>query len=276
MSEREPYYLTTAIFYPSAAPGAALDVRGDRRRCDRSLPAPARPRDALPDRHGRALGQRRARRPRAGRRPARADRSVGGDLAGHLRAVRHQLRSVHPHDRSRPRALPRPRWCAVPRRRRRLQGPVLGLVLHGRQRVQDRPAARRRALPRSPDPRAAVARGAELLLPPLGLPGAAGAAVRRQPVLLRARALPQRGARLAARRPARLLHQPRRGRRGGSRSRATPTTASTSGSTPSPTTSPAPDSRTTRWPSTDGGRPTSTSSARTSPASIACTGRRCS
>ena len=45
----------------------------------------------------------------------------------------------------------------------------------------------------------------ELLLPPLGLPGAPRAAVRREPVVLRAGALPQRGARLAARGPARLL-----------------------------------------------------------------------
>ena len=56
-----------------------------------------------------------------------------------------------------------------------------------------------RSLPRPSDPRAAMAGGEQLLLPALRLPGAARAAVRREPVVLRAGALPQRGARLAAR-----------------------------------------------------------------------------
>ncbi len=49
--------------------------------------------------------------------------------------------------------------------RRHLQGHLRGLVLPGRQRVQDRFAARRRPLPRPPGPRAELARGGELLLP---------------------------------------------------------------------------------------------------------------
>ena len=95
--------------------------------------------------------------------------------------------------------------------RRHLQGHLRRLVLPGRQRVQDRCADRRRPLPRSPDPGAAVAGGGELLLRPVALPGEAGAAVRArtrrfcEPEHFRNEVLGwlQRGA-------ARLLDQPRR------------------------------------------------------------------
>ena len=135
---------------------------------------------------------------------------MGGDLEADLRALRHQLRSVHPHDRCGPRGRIGRDGSARAGQRRRLRGRLLRMVLHRLQRVQDRSAARRRALPRPPHPRAAVAGGVELLLPPLGLPGASRAALRRQPVVLRAGALPQRGARLAARGIARLQRQPLR------------------------------------------------------------------
>src|SRR5213076_2917907 len=93
---------------------------------------------------------------------------------------------------------------------RHLQGHVLRLVLPRRQRVQDRVAAGRRPLPGSPDPRAAMVGGGELLLPAEPIPAGARAPVRREPELLRAGALPQRGPRLAARGTARLLREPSR------------------------------------------------------------------
>ena len=236
MADRATYYLTTAIFYPATKPvlhsmfeaiGADAIARYHRLLGQGG---------ALPDRLRRALGQRRARRARARHRPARADRPVGGHLEGDVRSLRHQLRSVHPHHRSRPRR--RIGRDGAPRagERRRLPGRLLRLVLHRLQRVQDRSAAGRRPLPRPPDARAGVAGGGELLLPPLGLPGAARAAVCREPVVLRARALPQRGARLAARGPARLLHQPIGRHLGHPVPRRRPRIASTSGSTRSPTT----------------------------------------
>ena len=143
-----------------------------------------------------------------GDRPARADRPVGGDLEGDVRALRDQLRSVHPHDRSGSRRRIDGDGATRPGKRRRLPGRVLGVVLHRLQRVQDRPAARERPLPRPPVTRAAVAGREQLLLPALGLPGAPRAAVRGEPIVLRAGALPQRGARLAQGRAARLQHQP--------------------------------------------------------------------
>ena len=86
--------------------------------------------------------------------------------------------------------------------------------------------------PDHPDARAPVARGGELVLRACRkYQERARAALPRQPVVLRAGALPQRGPRLAARGAARLLDQPRRARTGASRSRAIPTTGSTSGST---------------------------------------------
>ena len=44
--ERETHYLTTAIFYPSPKPGAALDVRGHRRGHAGAIPTAYRPEPA--------------------------------------------------------------------------------------------------------------------------------------------------------------------------------------------------------------------------------------
>ena len=207
MSERDTYYLTTAIFYPSAKPAlhSMFEAIGADMiaRYQRLMGREVRFLTGL-DEHS-ANVERDARQ---GDRSARADRPVGGDVEGHVRALRDQLRSLHPHHRSRPRRGVGRDGPPRAGQRRRLPGPVLGLVLHRLQRVQDRPAARRRPLPRPPDPRAAVAGGEQLLLPPLGLPGAPRAAVRGQPVVLRAGALPQRGPRLAEGGAARLQHQP--------------------------------------------------------------------
>ena len=159
------YYLTTAIFYPSPAPalhslfeaiGADAIARYHR------LHGRGHP---VPDRHGRALGERRARRrdeqgvePRDLVDPWAAtwraafdrfgisyDRFIRTTDPDHARASTEMVRRAHG-------------------RRRHLQGHLRRLVLPGRQRVQDRCADRRRPLPRPPDARAAVAGGGELLL----------------------------------------------------------------------------------------------------------------
>ena len=150
--------------------------------------------------------------------------------------------------------------------------------------------SRRYALPEPPDGAASVAIGAQLVLPPVGLPGAAGALLRGAPRLRPAGLPAQRDARLHSRRARGLLDQPSRGDMG----------------------HPVPDHarrlllaaarrnvgsggrhrlrlvrrahqlrhrrRLPRRPGrvrSAGGRPTCTSSARTSPASTRSTGRRC-
>ena len=94
------------------------------------------------------------------------------------------------------------------RPRRHLPGRLRRPLLRRLRGVQDRGGARRRQVPR-PRHRARVDRGAQLVLPPLRLPGPAARALRRA-ARLRAAGLPlQRGAQLHRGRAARLLDQPR-------------------------------------------------------------------
>ena len=204
------YYLTTAIFYPSPAPPlhSLFEAIGA---------------DAIA-RYHRALGQETrfltgmdehsAQVEPMARQHGKEPKDLVDEWAVVWRAAFDRFdisydRFIRTTDPDHVRAsieMVTPR----PGRRRHLQGHLRRLVLPGRQRVQDRCADRRRPLPGSPDPGAAVAGRGELLLRPVALPGAAGAAVRGEPVLLRAGALPQRGAGLAQGGAARLQRQPRR------------------------------------------------------------------
>ena len=88
---------------------------------------------------------------------------------------------------------------ARPRQRPRLRGGLRGLVLPALRRLQDRVGAGRgQHLPDPQDPARARA-GGELVLPPVDLPGAARAPLRRAPGLRAPRAPLQRGA---------VVHQP--------------------------------------------------------------------
>ena len=84
-----------------------------------------------------------------------------------------------------------------------------GLYCVGCEEFKTRGRARRRQVP-DPRHRPRVDRGEELLLPPLGLPGAAARAVRERPDFVLPRLPLQRGQELHRRRAARLLDQPRR------------------------------------------------------------------
>ena len=203
-------------------------------------------------------------------------------------------RPVHPDDRPRPRPGGPGDGPAGPRQRRHLSRHLRGLVLPERGLPQRHPTSWRRAsgddCPNHPDVPLQWLTETQLVLPPVGLPGAPRAALRRAPGLRPAGVPAQRDARVHPAGPRGLLDQPRRRATGASRSRS-PRTArppsartargiprparSTSGTTRSSTTSPAPASRTTPTRSRSGGRPTCTSSARTSPASTRSTGRRC-
>ena len=202
---------------------------------------------------------------------------------------------VHPHHRSRPCPCRAGDGSPGACQRRHLPRHVRGLVLPERglpqrdRRGRDRP---RDDLPEPPRGPAPVADRAQLVLPPVGLPGTARAALRRA---TRSSSSPTTGATrcsassAAASRTSRSAASGRRAT-GASRSRSprtarrrcartargTPRRArSTSGSTRSSTTSPAPASPTIRTRSPAGGRPTCTSSARTSSASTRSSGRRC-
>ena len=124
---------------------------------------------------------------------------------------------LHPDDRPRPRPIRPgdgpPGACG----RRHLRRHVRGLVLPERGLPQPHRRRRDRRRDDLPEPSrgpAPVAHGAELVLPPLGLPGAPRALVRGAPRLRPARLPAQRDARLHPRRPRGLLDQPGRGRVG--------------------------------------------------------------
>ena len=184
-------------------------VHDDRHRHPRPPHAPARRGGVLPHRHrrarraGRPAGRARGRLAEGARRPQRA--ALPGPDAAHQRLQR----LLHPHLRPAPPQARPGGHAAHLRQRPRLQGPVRGLVLPPLRRLQDgrrdRPGQH---LPDPPHPARLGERG-ELVLPPLDLPGAARAALRR-PVGLRApaRAL-QRGALVHRRRAAGRLAQPR-------------------------------------------------------------------
>ena len=256
----------------------------------------ARRRHALPDRDGRALDQHRPGGRRRGppdhassstrrwpcSRPPRTRSAIAPDRfirttdPDHVRAAQEMVRRAHANGDI---YLGTYEGWYCPNEGFRTATEVLE-------------TAARDDLPEPPRRPAPVADRAELVLPPVGLPGAARAALRGAPRLRPARLPPQRDARLHPRRPRGLLDQPRadagrlghpvpdrrerrdraaRGRHRGIRRRA----RSTSGTTRSSTTSPAPASPTTPRRSPIGGRPTCTSSARTSPGSTRSSGRRC-
>ena len=251
-------------------------VHDDRRRHPRPPHAPARRGRLLPHRHrrarraGRPGGRARGRDAQGARRPQR--RPLPGPDAAHQR----EHRLLHPHLRPAPRQAGPGGHAAHLRQRPRLQGHVRGLVLPPLRGLQDR--RRDRAgehLPDPPHPARPRARG-ELVLPPLVLPGAARAALRRA-VRLRApaRAL-QRGALVHRRRPAGRLPLPRQARLGrarpvGSRARLLRLVRRAPQLLHGALLRP----RRAATRPTSSGPPTSTSSARTSSSSTRSSGRRC-
>ena len=296
MADRPRYYLTTSIAYANNKPGlhtlyevigADAIARWHRMRGDdtrfltgtdehsiniaQAAVDEGRPTIELPRREGRPC----SRRPRT-RSAIAPDRFIRTTDPDHVRAAQEMVRRAHANGDI-------------------YLGHVRGLVLPERglpQRDRRRRDGPRHDLPEPPRRPAPVADRAELVLPPVGLPGTPRAALRGAPRLRAAGVPAQRDARLHPGRPRGLLDQPRadagrlgdpvpdrrerrdgaaRGRHRGTRRRA----RSTSGSTRSSTTSPGPASPTTPRRSPTGGRPTCTSSARTSPGSTRSSGRRC-
>ena len=139
---------------------------------------------------------------RAGRRAAAAGRRSGPPTGRRaFDRLRDQLRPLHPHHRSR--TMPAPRLEMVRRAhgdRRHLQGHLRRLVLHRRQRVQDRYA--RSSTATAPTIRPSSCSGWRRRTTSSACRATRSALeqlYREHPSLLRAGALPQRGARLAAR-----------------------------------------------------------------------------
>ena len=172
----------------------------------------ARSQDVLPDRHGRVLGQHRPDGRRARHHAEGIRGRDGGPLPRRRERPGRRARPLHPHDRSGPPGG-RPRDAAPRlRQRRSLHGDLRGLVLPQRgfhPRLAADRGRQRHALRQPPLDRPAVALRAQLVLPPLGLPGAPGAVLRRAPRVGPAGVPPQRDARLHAPGPGGLLGQPR-------------------------------------------------------------------
>ena len=239
MSDRRRYYLTTAIAYANNAPGlhTVYEVIGADviARWHRMLGDDTRFLTGT-DEHSVNIAQSaEARGPHAARVRRREGRAVPG---GRGRAA-DQPRPVHPHDRPRPLPLGPGDGPPGVRQRRHLPRHLRGLVLPQRGVQGDvRPArdGARDAVPQPPRRRAPVADGAQLVLPPVGLPGAPARALRAAPGLRPARLPAQRDAGLHPRRPRGLLDQPRPASAGGSRSRsprtARPRSARTGRGTP--------------------------------------------
>ena len=99
--------------------------------------------------------------------------------------------------------------AGLPGQRRHLRGRLRGLVLRRLRVVQAGEGSRRRAVS-DPQDQAAVDQGEELVLPPVEVPAAAAEALRRQPVVHRAGDSPQRDPAAGRRRPRRHLDEPRR------------------------------------------------------------------
>ena len=150
-------------------------------------------------REGRAVQGRRGRARRS--RPDRFIRTTDPD---HVRAAQEMVRRAYANGDI-------------------YLGHVRGLVLPERglperqRRPRDRP---RHDLPEPPRRPAPVADRAELVLPPVGVPGAARAPLRRAPGLRPARLPPQRDARVHPRRASRTSRSAGPARAGGSRSRS--------------------------------------------------------
>ncbi len=207
------FYVTTAIAYANNAPGlhTVYEVIGADviARWHRMM----RRRDPVRHRHRRAQRQHRPVGGRAGDRAACLRRPEGGAVPRGRGRPADPSRPVHPDDRPGP--LPVRPGDGPPgvRQRRHLSRDVRGLVLPQRglqgavRPVRDRD---RDAVPQPPRRAAPVALGAQLVLPPLGLPGAPAGPLRGEPRLRPAGVPAQRDARLHPPGPRGLLDQPRR------------------------------------------------------------------
>ena len=203
-----PYYVTTAITYPNAAPHLghayeyiATDAIARFKRLDgfdvRFLTGT--------DEHGLKMA--------AGRRGRRAaDRGAGPPQLGCVPApageAEHLLRPVHPYHRRRPPRGIQGDLASDGGRRRHLPGRLLGLVLGARRAVLRRIGNRSRR--RDPDRHrnrhpGDLDRGADLLLPAVGVCRQAAGPLRGQPGLHRARGAAQRSGQLRLRRAARSV-----------------------------------------------------------------------
>ena len=222
----EPYYITTAIAYPERRTTRRACLRIHRHRRDRAVQATRRLRRAVPDGHRRA----RPEDGRDGRRGRHSDRRTGAPQLRRVPAAageaQHLVRQVHPHQRRRPLRGVQGDLAADERLRRHLSRHLRGLVLGARRRLRHRGRNQRRPrrhAGRHRDRRARdVDRGADVLLPAVGLRRQAAGALRGAPGVHRAERAAQRGGQLRLRRAARLLdlaHDVRLGRAGARPSR---------------------------------------------------------
>lgn len=201
----KPYYVTTAIAYPNAAPHVghayeyiATDAIARFKRLDgydvRFLTGT--------DEHGLKVARRRGSgRAHRGACPAQFRR-----VSAHAGGAEHLLRPIHPHYRCRPPRGVQGTLATDVGGRRHLSGQLFRVVLGARRAVLRRigdPTCRRHA----PDGRDRHAgdldRGADLLLPAVGLYRQAAGPLSRQPRLHRAGDAAQRSDQLRLRRPGR-------------------------------------------------------------------------
>ncbi len=296
MADRPRYYLTTAIAYANNKPGlhtlyevigADVIARWHRMLGDDTrfltgtdehsinIAQSAVDEGRTDARVRRREGRRSSRRPRTPWR-SRPDRFIRTTDPDHVRAAQEMVRRAHAN------------------------GDIYLGTYEGwycpnegfRNATDVQETAARHDLPEPPRRPAPVADRAELVLPAVGLPGAARAPLRRPPRLRPARLPAQRDARLHPRRPRGLLDQARadagrlghpvpdrrerrdraaRGRLVGPRGRQDLRLVRRAHQLHHRRRA----SRTTRPRSPTGGRPTCTSSARTSPGSTRSSGRRC-
>ena len=233
------FYLTTAIAYANNKPGLHTLYEVIGADVDRPLAPDEGRRHPLPDRHRRALGQHR---PARGRARAADTRDFVDEKVALFKAAEDALAiaagPLHPDDRSRPRPGRPGDGPPGVRERRHLPRHVRGLVLPERglpSATDVLETARGTICPNHPDVAAPVADRAELVLPPVGLPGAARAPLRGASGL--------RPARLPAQRDARL-HPPAASRT--SRSAASGRPAAGASRSRSPRTARPPSARTAR------------------------------
>ncbi len=271
---RETFYITTPIYYVNDLPHIGhiytTVVADTIARYKRMRGFDVRFLTGT-DEHGQKM-ERSARLAR--RRAQGAGRRGRAPLPRAVAAPRDHERRLHPDDRGAPpRGRPRADRAHAGQGRH-LQGVVRGVVLLGVRGVLPRDAARQRHVPGPGAPRRA-AQGGVVLLPPVGVPGAAARVLPRAPRVHPARHPLQRGGALRRGGPQGPLDlagddqlgdpvaRRRRARRLRVARRARPTTSRRSASGPA----------TPRCTSATG-RPRCTSSARTSCASTASTGRR--
>ena len=213
MSDRQRFYLTTAIAYANNAPGlhTVYEVIGADvvARWHRMQGHETRFLTGT-DEHSVNIAQSAEA---AGHDAARVRRREGRAVHGGRGRAADQPGPVHPDHGPGPLPLragdgpPRVRQRRhLPRQLRRLVLPVRGLQgAVGPARDRDRDA-----VPQPPGRAAPVAQRAQLVLPPVGLPGAPARALRGEPGLRPAGLPAQRDAGLHPPGPRGLLDQPRR------------------------------------------------------------------